>query len=220
MRSRGEPTIAITVLLIDDHALIKQGLRRAFDGTDLEVVGEATSVAEALVMVRSLEPQAAVVDINLGDGSGIALCRQLRDLYPAMGLLILTMYDEDKHLFDALDAGASAFVLKSAPAENVAAALHRAVAAPTSFSANDLGGALRRRMQRATVQLTKREDEILQLLGEGLSVAEVAARLFISQSTAKTHMSKLYDKLGASNRTQAVMAAVRLGLLSTERVQS
>lgn len=208
----------ITVLLVDDHALILQGLRRAFEGTDLEVVGEAGSVSEAQAMVRAHEPMVAIVDVNLGDGSGLELCRQLRSLHPAMGLVVLTMYDEDTHLFGALDAGASAFVLKSAPADDVAAAARRAAAAPTSFSANDLGAALRRRTQKSAVQLTRRENEILQLLGEGLSVAQVAGQLFISQSTAKTHMSKLYDKLGASNRTQAVMAAVRLGLLSAESV--
>jgi DNA-binding NarL/FixJ family response regulator len=164
--------------------------------------------------VRAHKPQVAVIDINLGDGNGIELCRELRKLYPAMGLVVLTMYDGDEHLFGALEAGASAFVLKSAPAEDVASAVRRAVASPTAFTANDLGAAMRRRMQAPTVRLTPRENEILQLLGEGLSVALVAKTLFISPSTAKTHMSKLYDKLAASNRTQAVMAAVRLGLLT------
>ncbi|MDT7539002.1 MAG: hypothetical protein QOI82_2587 [Actinomycetota bacterium] len=205
----------ISVLLVDDHALINEGLRRAFESTeDLKVVDDAATVAEALAMVRAHKPQVAVIDINLGDGNGIELCRELRKLYPAMGLVVLTMYDGDEHLFGALEAGASAFVLKSAPAEDVASAVRRAVASPTAFTANDLGPAMRRRMQAPTVRLTPRENEILQLLGEGLSVALVAKTLFISPSTAKTHMSKLYDKLAASNRTQAVMAAVRLGLLT------
>ena len=207
----------ISVLLVDDHALIRQGLRRAFEASeDLEVLNDAASVAEALAMARAHEPQVAVVDINLGDGSGIELCRQLRATYPSIGLVVLTMYDGDEHLFGALEAGASAFVLKSSPVEEVAAAVRQAAHSPTAFTANDLAGAMRRRMQTAAIQLTPRENEILQLLGEGLSVAQVATRLFISQSTAKTHMSKLYEKLGASNRTQAVMAAVRLGLLSTD----
>lgn len=211
----------IRVLLVDDHALISQGLRRAFEPTDdLEVVGEAFSVAEALALVRAHEPDVAVVDVNLGDGNGIDLCRQLRADHPTMGLVVLTMYDEDEHLFGALEAGASAFVLKSAPADDVASAVRRAAAAPTSFTAGDLGGAMRRRMQTAAIRLTPREDEILQLLGEGLSVAQVAGRLFISSSTTKTHMSKLYDKLGASNRTQAVMSAVRLGLLNADATSS
>jgi DNA-binding NarL/FixJ family response regulator len=209
--------MTIRVLLVDDHALIRQGLRRAFEATDdLQVVEEAGSVAQALALARQVEPQVCVVDVNLGDGSGIDLCRELRAMLPQVGLVVLTMYDGDEHLFGALEAGASAFVLKSAPADEVASAVRQAAASPTAFTANDLAGAMRRRMTQATVQLTPREHEILQLLGQGMSVAQVSSALFISQSTAKTHMSKLYEKLDASNRTQAVMAAVRLGLLSTE----
>ena len=211
--------MGIRVLLVDDHALINEGLRRAFEASDdLEVIGDATGVGEALALVRAHEPDVAVVDINLGDGNGIDLVKQLRALHPLMGLVVLTMYDGDEHLFSALEAGASAFVLKSAPAEEVASAVRRAAASPTAFTANDLGGAMRRRLQSPAVHLTTRENEILQLLGEGMSVAMVAKELYISPSTAKTHMSKLYEKLDASNRTQAVMAAVRLGLLHPESV--
>ena len=210
----------VRVLLVDDHALIRQGLRRAFEQTDdLEVVGDAGSVPEALAMARAVTPDVAVVDINLGDGNGIDLVRQLRSTSDAIGLVVLTMYDGDDHLFNALEAGASAFVLKSAPSDEVASAVRQAAVSPTAFTANDLAGAMRRRMQGAAVQLTPREDEILQLLASGMSVAQVSGALFISQSTAKTHMSKLYDKLGASNRTQAVMAAVRLGLLKSEAAE-
>jgi DNA-binding NarL/FixJ family response regulator len=210
-------TMTISVLLVDDHALIRQGLRRAFEASeDLHVVDEAASCSEALALARAHEPQVAVVDVNLGDGSGIELCKQLRAAYPSMGLVVLTMYDGDEHLFGALEAGASAFVLKSSPADEVAAAVRQAATSPTAFTANDLAGAMRRRLTTVTVQLTPRENEILQLLGEGMSVAQVAGRLYISQSTAKTHMSKLYEKLDASNRTQAVMAAVRLGLLNAD----
>lgn len=206
----------IRVLLVDDHALIRQGVRRAFEQTDdLEVVAEAASTAEALALARATSPDVAVVDINLGDGSGIDLVRQLRAGRADVGLVVLTMYDGDEHLFAALEAGASAYVLKGAPSEDVVAAARAAVASPSSFTANDLAGAMRRRMQAPAVQLTDREDDVLQLLGQGLSVAQVAQRLYISPSTAKTHMSKLYDKLGAANRTQAVMNAVRLGLLKT-----
>ena len=207
--------MSLTVMLVDDHALIRQGLRRAFEQTgDISVVAEAASFEEALALHRAHTPAVAVVDINLGDGNGIDLVRQLRTLRANIGIVVLTMYDGDEHLFAALQAGASAFVLKAAPAEDVVAAARASSLAPSSFTAVDLAGAMRRKMQTPEVQLTPREHEILQLLGEGMSVAQVASRLYISQSTAKTHMSKLYDKLGAGNRTQAVMAAVRLGLLS------
>lgn len=209
--------MGISVLLVDDHALIRQGLRRAFEQTtDLVVVAEAASLAEALALERAHNPDVAVVDVNLGDGNGIEFVKTMRARRPEMGLVVLTMYDGDEHVFASLEAGASAFVLKGAPSEDVVSAARQAASAPTAFTAQDLAGAMRRRMQAPQVTLTPRETEILQLLGKGSSVAQIAGQLYISQSTAKTHMSKLYDKLGAANRTQAVMAAVRLGLLSTD----
>jgi DNA-binding NarL/FixJ family response regulator len=209
--------VGVSVLLVDDHALIRQGLRRAFEATDdLVVVAEAGSLSEALALERAHCPDVAVVDVNLGDGSGIDFVRTMRQRRPEMGLVVLTMYDGDEHVFAALEAGASGFVLKGAPSEDVVAAARQSATAPSAFTAQDLAGAMRRRMQAPSVQLTPREAEILQLLGRGSSVAQIASELYISQSTAKTHMSKLYDKLGAGNRTQAVMTAVRLGLLSTD----
>jgi DNA-binding NarL/FixJ family response regulator len=209
--------LTVTVLLVDDHSLIRQGLRRAFEQTDdLEVVGEAASVEEALALDRALSPDVAVIDVNLGDGSGIDLVRRLRGQPPTMGLVVCTMYEGDEHLLGALEAGASGFVLKSAPVDDVVNAARQSATAPTSFTANDLAGAMRRRMLEPQVRLTPREHEILQHLADGVSVAVLAQRLYISQSTAKTHMSKLYDKLGAQNRTQAIMAAVRLGLVKAD----
>src|SRR4051795_10621115 len=100
MQRSGGTTMMISVLLVDDHALINEGLRRAFESTeDLKVVDDAATVAEALAMVRAHEPAVAVVDINRGDGNGLELCRRLRTMYPAMGLVVLTMYDGDEHLF-------------------------------------------------------------------------------------------------------------------------
>ncbi len=206
--------MSITVLLVDDHSLIRQGLRQAFDQTDdLAVVAEAASASEARALARAHEPDVAVVDINLGDGSGIDLVRELRSRRPQMGLVVLTMYDADEHVFAALEAGASAFVLKSAPSGDVIAGARHAAASPLTFTAHDLAGAMRRRLQTPTVHLTPREQQILDLLAGGASVAQVSEQLFISQSTTKTHLSKVYEKLGADNRTQAIMAAVRLGLV-------
>jgi DNA-binding NarL/FixJ family response regulator len=213
--SRGA-AVGIRVLLVDDHDLIRQGLRRAFEATDdLTVVGEAASLGEGLALERAHTPDVVVVDVNLGDGSGIDLVKQVRSRRPEAGLVVLTMYDGDEHVFAALEAGASSFVLKGAPSEEVVSAARQAASSPSAFTAQDLAGAMRRRMATPTVRLTPREEELLQLLGGGSSIAQIAAQLFISQSTAKTHLSKLYDKLGAANRAQAVMAAVRLGLLST-----
>lgn len=212
---RGGPASAVTtVMLVDDHALIRDGLRRALerDG-DLRVVAEAAGVAEALALHRAHAPQVVVVDVNLGDGDGLDLVRQLRALSPWAGLVVCTMDDGDDVLLGALEAGASALVLKGAPVEDVVQAARRAAENPTSFTAADLAGAMRRRMAEPRVQLTPRETDVLRMLADGLPVAVIAQRLYISPSTAKTHLSKLYDKLDAGNRTQALMAAVRLGLV-------
>lgn len=205
------------MLLVDDHALIRQGLRRAFEETDdLVVVGEAASLSEARALDRAHAPDVVVIDIHLGDGSGIELVRDLRRTRPLVGLVVLTMYDGDEHLLAALDAGASAFVLKQSPTSEVVAAARRAAAAPLTFSAEGLAAALRRQLATPEVQLTPREQEILALLAQGLSVAQVSAKLYVSASTTKTHMVRLYEKLGAANRTQAVMSAVRLGLVTVD----
>jgi len=207
--------VPITVLLVDDHALIREGLRRAFERSgEFAVVGEAGSAAAALHEVGENSPDVVICDVRLPDGSGLDITRQLRRRFPAMGLVVLTMYAGDEQLFAALDAGASAFVPKDAPAEDVIAAARHAASAPRSFIAPDLAEAMKRRISPSGPQVSPREREVLALLAEGLSVAQISRRLFISESTTKTHISKLYEKLGAGNRAQALMAALRLGLVA------
>jgi DNA-binding NarL/FixJ family response regulator len=204
-----------TVLLVDDHELIRQGLRRAFERTDdFEVVAEAGTVADALARAAAHAPDVAVLDMRLPDGSGLDIARTLRSRSPLMGIVMLTMYAGDEQLFGALDAGASAFVPKDAPADDVVAAARHAATAPRSFVAPDLAGAMQRRMSPTRPQLTSRERDVLTLLAEGLGVAQISHKLYISESTTKTHISKLYGKLGAGNRAQAIMAAIRLGLVA------
>lgn len=206
--------MAITVLLVDDHELIRQGLRRAFerDG-DFEVVGEAESVADAERLLRVTHPDVLVLDVRLPDGSGLKLAADVRALYPHLGIVILTMYAGDEQLFAALEAGASAFVPKNAPSDDVVAATRHAATTPQSFTARDLADAMKRKLNPSGPQLSPREREVLQLLADGLGVAQISRRLFISESTTKTHISKLYEKLGAGNRAQAIMTALKQGLL-------
>jgi len=205
-----------SVLLVDDHDLIRQGLRRGFDRhADFTVVAEASSVREAMRMAHEHQPDVAVCDIRLPDGSGLDLVKNLRGQRPEMGLVVLTMYAGDDHLFAALEAGASAFVPKDARSDDVVAAARHAAVSPGSFTAPDLANAMRRQMAPSGPKLSPRETEVLNLLAEGLGVGPIARRLFISESTTKTHISKIYEKLGAGNRAQAIMKAIQAGLIKT-----
>ena len=208
------------VMLVDDHELIREGLRRAFERAgDFEVVAEAASVSEAEENLGQSNFDIVIFDVRLPDGSGIDAARKARADHPDLGIVILTMYAGDEHLFAALDAGASAFVPKDAPAEDVVSAARHAARSPRSFTAPDLADAMRRRMTPSGPQLSPREKEILDLLAEGLGVSQISRRLFISDSTTKTHISKLYEKLGAGNRAQAIMAALRQGLIKAPEVE-
>ncbi|MGQ0846066.1 MAG: response regulator [Sporichthyaceae bacterium] len=209
--------MSTTVLLVDDHELIRHGLRRAFErDPDFTVVGEAGSVAEALAVIRSTTPEVVIMDVRLPDGNGLDAVKKLRAAGETMGIVILTMYAGDEQLFGALEAGASSFVNKDAPAEEVLAAARHAATSPGSFSAADLADAMKRKMAPSGPALSPREREVLKLLADGLAVSGIAKTLFISESTTKTHISKLYEKLGAANRAQALMTALRLGLITSD----
>jgi DNA-binding NarL/FixJ family response regulator len=210
--SEAEPT---TVMLVDDHDLIRQGLARAFERSeDFTVVGQAGTVGEGLGLARGLAPAVVITDVRLPDGTGMDLVRALRKESDEIGLVVLTMYAGDEQLFEAMEAGASAFIAKDAPADEVVAAARHAAVSPRTFTAMNLGDALQRKMSPTGPRLSPRELEVLALLAEGLGVAAISKGLFVSESTAKTHISKIYEKLGAANRAQAIMNAVRSGLLS------
>jgi DNA-binding NarL/FixJ family response regulator len=206
------------VLLVDDHDLIRQGLARAFERhDDFVVCGQAASVGEGLRQFDALRPDVVITDVRLPDGLGFDLVKEIRNQGHDTGVVVLTMYAGDEQLFAALEAGASAFVSKDAPSDEVVAAARHAIVSPRSFAAADLAGAMRRKMTPAGPQLTQRESEVLALLARGFSVSAIARQMYVSESTAKTHISKIYEKLGASNRADAIMKAVRQGLLDDLR---
>ncbi len=213
--------MAISVALVDDHAVVREavaGMLNAQDG--IWVVGQAGSLAEGHSLVDRLltvPPEGrlvAVIDVTMPDGSGLSLVRSARERSKDIGLVVLTMLNDDSTLLEALDAGASALVRKSSPSEQVISAVRRAAEMPGEFSASGLAEAMRRQAETPQTNLTVREAEVLRLLVEGSSVAQVGRQLFMSPSTVKTHIGKIYEKLGAHNRASAVIAAVRLGLVS------
>ena len=205
-----------TVLLVDDHDLIRQGLRHAFErDPDFDVVAEAGTIADALSKAAELRPDVVIMDLRLPDGSGLDATKKLRAARADLGIVVLTMYAGDDQLFGALEAGASAFVPKNAPADEVVAAARHAKSSPNAFTASDLAEAMKRRLTPSGPHLSPREGQVLRLLADGMSVAGIAKQLYVSESTAKTHISKLYEKLGAGNRAQALMTALRLGLLES-----
>ena len=205
-----------TVLLIDDHELIRQGLAGAFNQSEgFDVCGQAGSVAEGIALAEELEPDVVVTDVRLPDGSGLDVVRALRKENRTIGLVVLTMYAGDEQLFAAMDAGASGFVGKDAPTSSVVGAARQAVVAPLTFTCTGLAEAMVRRMSSGAPRLSDRERQVLELLAEGLGVSAIAARLFLSESTAKSHIGRIYEKLGAANRAQALVMAMRLGLISS-----
>lgn len=205
-----------TVLLVDDHELIRHGLAGAFARADgFAVVAQAGSVAEALAAARAVKPSVVVTDLQLPDGSGLDIVRVLRKEMPDIGLVVLTMYAGDEQIFAAMDAGASAFVGKDAPSTEVVNAARQAAVAPRSFTSAGLPEAMMRRLSGSAPRLSDRERQVLELLAEGLGVSAIAGKLYVSESTAKSHVAKVYEKLGAANRAQALMAALRAGILTS-----
>jgi DNA-binding NarL/FixJ family response regulator len=204
-----------TVLLIDDHELIRQGLARAFErDDDMAVVGQASSVAEGVAAWREFQPDVVVTDLQMSDGTGLDVVRAIRETSDDTGVVVLTMHAGDDQIFAAMEAGASAFVGKDTrAAEVVSAAKHAAVAPKTFLCAGLSQAVMRRATAPAQPKLSGREAEVLGLLADGLGTGEIASSLFMSESTAKTHITHIYQKLGAANRAQALVTAMRLGLL-------
>ena len=204
-----------TVLLVDDHELIRQGLARAFERDDeMTVVGQAGSLKEGVAAWETLQPDVVVTDLQLPDGHGLDVVRAIRATNDTTGVVVLTMHAGDDHIFAAMEAGASAFVGKDTRASEVVSAAKHAAVAPRTFLCAGLSQAvMRRATSPAPPKLSGREAEVLTLLADGLGTGEIASSLYMSESTAKTHITHIYQKLGAANRAQALVAAMRLGLL-------
>ena len=204
----------IRVLIVDDHPVVRAGIRAVLGGEpELQVIGEADSAASAVAAAERLHPDLVLMDLRLGDGpSGAVATALLRELPEAPAVLVLTNSDTDADILSAVAAGASGYLLKDAPPAELVAAV-RAAAAGESALAPAIAARLLDRLRTPQVTLTARELEVLELVAAGCSNAETAARLHVSETTVKTHLSHINTKLGVSSRGAAVAAARRMGAI-------
>jgi DNA-binding NarL/FixJ family response regulator len=209
----------IRVILVDDHAVVRKGIREFLeDEGDIQVVAEAADGKAALALIGENEPDVVVLDIQMPGLNGIDLTRQLRATANPVGILVLTAYDDDPYIMAGIEAGANGYVLKSASPEEIVRAV-RAVyegqsavdPAVASKLIEYLSGRSGTAASKAPESLTDRELEVLALVAQGLTNRAIGRRLGISDRTVQGHLANVFSKLGASSRTEAVMAAVKLG---------
>ncbi|GAA1953295.1 response regulator transcription factor [Amycolatopsis minnesotensis] len=207
--------MAIEVLLVDDHEVVRRGLRELLgDEPDIVVVAEAGSVDEALAVALHLEPDVAVVDVRLGDGDGVGLCRELRSRPHPPQCLMLTAFDDEEAMVGAIMAGASGYLLKQVRGQDVVTAVREVAAGRSLLDPVTTARVLekfRKPPEDDFGALTERERAVLELIGDGLSNREIAERLFLAEKTVKNYVTSVLAKLGMQRRTQAAAWVARRG---------
>lgn len=208
----------IRVVIIDDHSLVREGLRSLLQQhEDLAVVGEAGTVTEALSVVEETQPDLVLLDLRLGGGEeGIDVARGLRERGSTVTILMLSIHDSSRNLREALAAGADGYLLKSVAGPDLAVGIRKAVAGETVIGQEFVPKLLedaQRGMSLGTPDVTKREQEVLELLADGMGNREIAEQLGISARTAQKHLENLFKKFNVHDRTELVAHAFRRGLL-------
>ena len=208
---------AIRLIIVDDHPVVRDGLRGMLAAeADLQVVGEAATGAEAVVLAARVQPDVVLMDLRMPEMDGVTATEQIRARHPEIQILVLTTYDTDADILRAIEAGATGYLLKDAPREELFRAV-RATAKGESVLAPAVAARLMGQMRRpAEESLSAREIEVLDLVAHGASNKEVGRQLHISEATVKSHLIHVFAKLGVSDRTAAVTTALKRGILRLE----
>ena len=217
--------MALRLLLADDHRMLREGLRRSMTDAGFDVVGEACDGVEAIRLAGELTPDVILMDVTMPNCDGVEACRQVIDSGATSRVVMLTMHADQDVLAEAIRAGAAGYLTKDCSTREIAEAVRMAAEGDTVLSPQLARSMLNeaRQINEPTPQaptpgdervVSKREEEVLQLIADGCSTPEVAAQLYISQKTVKNHLASIYQKLDARDRTQAVLQAVRMGIVS------
>jgi DNA-binding NarL/FixJ family response regulator len=204
-----------TVLLVDDHPVVREGLRGMIDAEhDLTVVGEAGSGAEAIAMAESLRPDVILMDLRMPDVDGVTATERIVAALPRTRIVVVTTYESDTDILRAVEAGAAGYLLKDATRAELANAVRDAARGKTVLAPTVADRLVRFVRQPTSVTLSAREVEVLGHVAKGKSNADIGRELHISEATVKTHLLRAFNKLGVSDRTAAVTTAMSLGLLT------
>ncbi len=205
----------IRVFLVDDHEVVRRGVAALLSAEDdIEIAGEAGNAEQAMARIPAARPDVAVLDVRLPDGDGVSVCRELRSQMPDLACLMLTSYDDEDALFEAVMAGAAGYVLKQIHGSDLVGAVRTVATGQSLLDPRSTARMLQRLRERQEKKdplkgLTEQERHILELIGEGLTNRQIGERMFLAEKTVKNYISNLFAKLGMSRRTQAAALAAQ-----------